>query len=249
MAYRRPGSKFRANGNYQRSTAQQKLKNYGSLQTTTNRHQVQGVVSEFASMTAGLYAPLQLLAFRRNNGSPLSPTASNNYQTSQVYNGGYIKNFKCDIYAKSLSSTVTFKIDVYAVALSFYDALVWDTVITTSCPVSFSVAAGFEGDVSAKTPSATLIAPNSINNYKFVQHYIKKIGSMILSPTDGGETTATMQITNVPPKCRRANLGMFYGLFFHNNSDTNAAATFTGTMEYQLSFDEIPSENVMPYLW
>lgn len=249
MPYRRPGSSIRANGNIQRFGTNRPLKNYTSLQSTTKRHQLQASLASFASILAGEYAPLPLIRFERNSGTPPAATASNNYQNTQVFNGGSVRNFKCDIYAKSLSSTTTFKIDVYAVALSFYDALVWDTVISTACPVQFSVAAGSEGEVTNKAVSATLIAPNTIANYKFVQHYMKKIGSLILAPTDSGTTTATMTLKGVPPKCRRSNLGMFYGLYFHNDSSTNAAANFTGTLEYNISFDEIPSENPMPYLW
>lgn len=248
MAYRRPGYSIR--GNTQRNTTTNRgLKNYALQQTSTERHQLQGALAQFASIASGSYASLTLARFVRNSGTRPTATASNNFQTTGVFNGGKISNFKCDIYAKSLSASTTFKIDVYAVALSFYDALVWDTVISTSCPVTFSVAAGTEGEVVAKTPSATLITPNNINNYKFVQHYIKKIGSFVLAPTDSGVTTATMSLRNIPAKCRRANLGMFYGLFFHNDASTNASAAFTGTMEYNISFDVVPSDTPLPYLW
>lgn len=233
------------------SGAGRSQKNYALAQTTTKRHQYQGSSSQFASILSGEYASLTLAKFERNSGTPPTATASNNYQNNKVYNGGEVRNFSAHIYAKSLSSSTTFKIDVYAVALSFYDALVWDTVISTSCPVSFSVAAGSEGEVVGKTPTATLITPNNIANYKFVQHYIKKIGSFVLSPTDGGSTVATLHLTDkdYPAKCRRANLGMYFGLFFHNDAAANASGNFTGTLEYDISFDEIPSADPLPYLF
>lgn len=249
MPYRGKSRRYSGTGNYAPITTGKPLRNYGSAQTTTQRHQFQGALATFSSIAAGEYAPMTLCKFNRNNGTPLSATASNNYQSANVYNGGKIINFKADLYAKSLSSSTTFKIDVYAVALSFYDALVWNTVQPTACPFTFSTTAGDEGEIDTKTISATLVAPNTINNYKFVQHYIKKIGSLILAPTDGEGTTATMQLRSLPPKCRRANLGMYYGLIFHNDASTNASGVFTGTLEYNISFDVIPSEDVLPYLW
>lgn len=248
MAYRnrtRQHSRTRARG-FTSPSNQYKLKNYANQQTTTLRHQTQSVNTEFASIAAGSYATYHIARLFR---AGVAATASNNVQSNKVNNGSTIGNLKLNIYAKSLSSSTTFKIDVYSVALSFYDALIWDTVQPTYCPVTFSTVGGAEGNVTFDTPSATVIVPNAINNFTFLQHYIKRVGSLILTPTDGADSVATLQLTKFPAKVRRSQTGMFYGLIFHNDSDTNGAGTFTGIMNCDLSFDEYPSDSGMPYLY
>ena len=100
-------------------------KNYASQQSGTKRHQFQWASADFASITAGKYAPITLLKFVRNDGvtddTPPSATASNNYQSNEVMNGSKVVNFRTKIDMKSLSSTKAFSIDVYEITCSFWE--------------------------------------------------------------------------------------------------------------------------------
>jgi len=94
-----------------------------------------------------------------------------------------------------------------------------------------------------------LITENTIKNYKFLQHYIKKRGTVFVTNEDGGNGgEVTININRVPPKCRRSQTGMYWGLFFHNNSDKNGSETLNLDATIEESFEEIPSDNRLPYI-
>lgn len=262
MSYRRPSaprtsvqSTFRTTS---RGTGYQK--NYVSQQSGAKRHQFTADVpcgSVPPALLAGEYAIVPLLKFKRSatgvvDDVPLAPTASNNYQTSNVFNGGKIVNFHATVRIKNRAAIGGY-LDVYQVALSFYDALVWDTLFPTACPVQIDTTtvgpADLRGQVTTKAMTTTLIVENTINNYKFLQHYIKKMGTIFITNEDGGNGgEVTINIDKVPAKCRRSQTGMFWGLFLHNNSDKNGAETLTLDCTVEESFDEIPSDNRLPFI-
>ena len=63
---------------------------------------------------------------------PLDPTASNNYQTANVMNGSYINNFNAKITLKNIDSSDPITLDLYQVAVSFYDVLIWETLFDSA---------------------------------------------------------------------------------------------------------------------
>lgn len=234
--------------------------NYGSLESGLRRHEFQApafpVPAGFPALAPGEYFGHILAGFRRTfsgatSDVPPTATASNNFQSTRVMNGSRIENFRAKITIKNRSNIGGW-LGVYRVALSFYDALIWDTLISTSCPVTFdSTGVGppdTRGRVDTKAVSTTLITKNNWRNYKTVQHYMEYLGDIQLTPEDSDKGLVEIEITDIPPKCRRSNTGMFYAYFFHNSSDMNGAETLQITSSVDVSFDEIPAEDRLPYV-
>lgn len=255
MPYRRPGS-TRLTGSIGTGNPLKSNRQMSTLQSPRLRHQYAQAITGFASMLPGVYSALTIARFVRNDGvtddTPPSATASNNLQSNKVMNGSRIQNAKVSINMKSSSASTAFDIDVYEVATSFYDVLVWNTIIPTSCPLTYdSTTTGppnKQGEVSAKTPTATLITRNNFANYRILQHYMRRLGTVHFTASDGGDNTAVLTLTRIPPKVRRSNQGMYWGLFFVNDSDANNAGTFTGVATAEISFDEIRSDNYLPFI-
>lgn len=261
MSYRRPGrsSQMRVQSSLSpASRSGSSQKQYVSQQTGSKRHQFTAVASGTpGTLTAGLYFNFGLLLFRRSavggtDDVPLAPTASNNYANPFVFNGGKIVNFNATIRLKNRGAIGGY-LDVYEVAVSFYDVLIWDTLFPTACPLTFDSTtvgpADLRGGIALKTITNTLITENTIKNYKFLQHYIKKRGTVFVTNEDGGNGgEVTININRVPPKCRRSQTGMYWGLFFHNNSDKNGSETLNLDATIEESFEEIPSDNRLPYI-
>lgn len=232
-------------------------KNYVSEQSGARRHEVRNtLVGSGGTLLAGTYQYTTLCEFKRSfggvtDGEP-SPTASNNYQSVQVMNGSRISNYTAMLTCKNVSSSLPAILDVYIIALSFYDGLVWDQVISGSCPITYDNStvspADLRGEINWKTPTATLVTKNNYNSYKTVQHFMKYIGQIQLSATDGGKNQVTIPLPNLPRKCRRSNSGMFYGLILHNDSNINEGASLDVVSNVDIKFLETPSENRIPYV-
>lgn len=231
---------------------------YQTSGTGVWRHEYNTAITGIGSINPASFASVQLLRFVRSFGSagqndfPPSPTASNNFQSFNVFNGSRIENFEAKFNIKNISSTTAYDLDVYIIALSFYDALVWDTVLPSNSLVTFTSALGDpdnRGQVFIKSPTANLVTRNSFANYKINQHYMQKLGTIHLSPSDGTSGTAEFSLKELPMKVRRSQTGMFYAVIFANDSDVNNGSIFQGTGTAQVSFDEIPSENRLPYVY
>ncbi len=232
---------------------------YVSQQSGTKRHQFQSLVSVGTplTLTAGLYFAFRLLRFQRSkaggtNDVPPDATASNNYTTPNVFNGGKIVNFQATIKIKNRGNVGGY-LDIYQVAVSFYDVLVWNTLFPSACPVTFDNTtvgpADLRGQVDLKAVTSILIVKNTINNFKFLQHYIQPMGSVFVTNEDGGNGgEVTINVNRVPAKCRRSQTGMFWALFFHNDSDVNGSETLVLDATITESFEEIPSDNRLPYI-
>lgn len=211
---------------------------YVGQQNTARRHQFQNTTTQSA-LALGDYWVVPLLFGVKTPGSP---TASNNWQTRAVEFGSLVEDFSCKIQIKSANAS-PFLIDVYEVQLSFFDAYLWNAIQPTACPVDQILTAGAtQGQAFDKAVSPTLIIQNTINNFKFVQHYIKYRGQLEFSANSGNDYVQEIIIDKVPPKCKRANIGMFWCLFFKIDSDRNTGATtFTAKTAQDYSFTEIPS--------
>lgn len=236
-----------------------KQSNYVPLQSGGRRHEFSTAAfpapAAFPALAAGEYFGHILCAFERTFGSgddeEPTATASNNYQTPRVMNGSKIQNFQAKISIKNRSNIGGF-LGVYRIALSFYDALVWNTLISGSCPVTMdttTTAPDERGKVSTKTVTTTLVTKNNWNNYKTVQHYMEYLGDIQIPTEDAGNSgLVEIMVNDIPPKCRRSNTGMFYMYLFHNDSDQNGAETLQINSVADISFDEIPSDQRLPWV-
>lgn len=238
--------------NYSRS------KGYVSESSGLRRHEITSVLQGTpAAILPNEYIFTYLLQFKRAFGaaddSEPTATASNNYQTWAVMNGSKVGNFTAKIDIANQSASQPAYLDVYTVAVSFYDVLVWNTILPTQCPFTFdSTTTGppnLQGAVSAKAVSATLITENGYKNYKIVQHYMKKVGTIYMSPSDGGKSNAQIVIDRVPAKCKRSQTGMLFAVILHNPTTKNNAATLNVDATLDLSFNEYPSSNRLPFIY
>lgn len=231
--------------------------NYGVQQTGTRRHNYTATtnVGNPAAMLPGEYYCHLLANFDRTfsvtiEDSPPVPTASNNYQSPTVFNGSRIENFHATVFIKN-NGAVPVNLDVYETALSYYDAFIWNSFIPGSCPVTFDstlLVPDNRGLVAYKAMTSTLISENQIKNFKFLQHYIQEKGTIQLGAAGASDSQVQIDINEVPAKCRRSQTGMFWSLYFHNNSDKNAGATLNLTSTINVGFEEIPADLRLPFI-
>lgn len=261
MPYRRPGrntSSFKTSARSARAPGTQRM-NTTQL-SNSRRHEMSvgafPVPGSFPALAAGEYFGHILCRFVRTfsgslDDTPPTATASNNFQSASVMNQSKITNFRAKISIKNRSNIGGF-LGVYRVALSFWDAHIWNNKYTAECPVSMDTTTtgppDLRGTVSAKAMSATLILKNNWNNFKGVQHYMEYLGDIQVPPEDGGNGgLIEIQLNGLPPKCRRSNEGMFYAYFFSNDSDQNGAETMQIDSTVDISFMETPSDNRIPF--
>lgn len=210
---------------------------------------------EGTSIAAGAYVEVPLLRFSRSFSgtadTPPSPTASNNYQTERVFNGSRVQRFNAVMNIQSFEKSSPsgdaaqdFQLDLYAMVTSFYDAYVFNGLFPTLCPVDFDTSSTNEGEVDFKSVPITLTT-NGYKNYKFVQHYMKYLGRIVIP--QGGN--ANININKIPSKCIRSQTGMFWGLMVHNPSQLNSGNAFQGAVQLSSSFEEIPSDERLPWLY
>ncbi len=234
--------------------------NYVSEHTASRRHEFQTGATRPPGTTlgAGDYLYFPLLQFRRTfhstteNQDP-TPTASNNYASTTVMNGSQVRNFSATITLQNRAS-IGGHLDVYEVICSFYDVLIWDTLNNNLCPFSFQTElttgeSDKRGTVYGKTIAPKYMSKNQIKSYKYIQRYVKHRGLAWLPTEDGGNGgKVVIQINRVPPKCVRSQTGMFWALFFVNDSGQNGSQTLNLDAQADISFNEIPSAERLPYL-
>lgn len=202
-----------------------------------------------ATLALDDYFHIPLLRFDRD-AFP-APTASNNYQTPDATNGSRVSDFLASIKIKTVLA-VPALLDVYEIATSFFDVMVWNTVQPTACPVTFSTAAGAEGEINQKAMVGTLINSNTIANFRFVQHYIKHKGTLEFGVSGSDQDIQEIVANEIPPQCIRSNLGMSWSLYFKFSSlKNNAAATFPYKFAMESNFMESPMTDTeqLPYLY
>lgn len=265
MPYRFTKSKFYARRPGQYSKMSQKTRagglgnradNYSLNQTGGRRHEfivtpVRGnpLVWEPEALVAVALGQMQR-AFNTADEPP-TPTAGNNYQAISVMNGSTIGNYKAKIRLSNNSGSTGAYIDVYTIELSFYEALIWDTVNAgglAMCDFD-QVTADRQGEVSFKNPLPAFSA-NLYKNFKFTHHYMKHRGTIFLTTEDGGGTAqGEINFNIVPGKVRRMQTGAFWGVILHNDSVKNNSDTIDVTVSTEFSFMEYPTENRLPYIY
>jgi hypothetical protein len=227
-------------------------RDYGSRLTGIRRHEFTANVG--GSLAAGAYHEIPLLRFIRSAQSGVddvepTATAGNNFQNPDVMNGSRVSNFQAKIIFNnqdSTASTITHShlFDVYEIQTSFFDAHVWNNFASSLCPIDFDTSSTDEGEVDFKATPITL-TDNNQKNSKFSQHYMRRIGRLEV-PTG---QRVIMNINRVPPKVRRSNFGMFWGLVVHNSSIVNDSDTLNVDITKEQSFTEIPSSERPPWLY
>lgn len=257
MPYRRPGGSRTSVSTAPVSRMGHSNKSYTPQSSGAKRHEVTLGVASNLTLATGEYIILPLLQFRRSatggtNDVPLAPTLGSNFQNNLVMNGSYVSNFKSTIRIKNRGA-ISGYLDLYEVQMSFFDVLIWNTLLPANCPLTFDNTtvgpADLRGGVANKAMTTTLISENNINNRKFLQHYIKKRGSLFISNEDGGNGgELTININKVPAKCRRSQTGMYWGIYLHNNSDKNGGESLNLDVTNQLSFLEHPTDNRLIFL-
>lgn len=258
MPYRYPSGRRSAttSGNRGFPVSGKYPKTYQREQTAIRRHEFQQGGANQANGTtllANEWIGFDICRFKRTFGGatpdvPPTPTASNNYQTADVMNGSAIRNLRAKITMKNKSTASDFTLDVYMVAMSFYDALTTQVVYAGIIPSSMETIAPDQGEVNWATPSGTNLTPNSIHNYKGVQRIYKHLGSIELSQETGKNPIVELNINSIPEKCRRSNLGMYFGIILVNSSAKNGAAGMAYDAAMDVSFDEIPAAERLPWL-
>ena len=182
--------------------------------------------------------------------TPPTPTAGNNYQNISVMNGSTIDQYKAKIRLLNSSGSSSTYIDVYTIELSFYEALIWDTVDAGGLShVNFDQATpDRQGETTFKQPLPTLTA-NQYKNFKFTHHYMKHQGTIFLSSEDGSPAQGEINFSRVPPKVKRMQTGAFWGVVLTNDSIKNDGATLNVDISTEFSFMEHPTDNRLPYIY
>lgn len=253
MPYRRPsGSRSSiTQGAFQRRPSA--IRDYAPLQTGTWRHQFTTNSASLGSapLTINEYLVFEHVKFVRTfSGSaddPPTPDQSNNYANIKCFNGSSMSRMNSSITLKN-NGADPITLDVYEIALSFWEGLIWDTIKTATCPIEFNVSSPNQGNVSAKTITASIIDANDILAFKFSAHYCKPVGTVTIGNTNG-DNVATFPINSIPPKCRRSQTGMYYAHIFHYPAVKNLNQTSADIeVNHSVDFDEHPSENRLPYI-
>ena len=258
---RYPGSSLRAaNVGASSSYIGRLPANYGGQQTGGIRHEASFATDGFegtvpSMLPSGEYFIIENMKMRRSfsgtdDDTPNTPTVSNNLASVDIMNGSSASNFTSNIRIKNEDTNDTVTLDVYNIALSWYEALIWDTINTNGSPLSFNVAVATpdqRGNVTAKLAQASEISVQDWNNLKFQQHYMQHLGAVTIGNADGNNVIEFRQ-SRIPPKCRRSQTGMYWATLFLFDSTKNDQATATLNVNQELKFDEHPSDQRLPYL-
>lgn len=231
------------------------MRSYAKEQTGVKRHQYNSAVLGSGAIATGLYQIIPIVQMKRtftvNNDEEDSPTQGSNYETPDVMNGSYVTNFDTTLHIHNKTNTNSGWLTVYEIALSYYDALIWNTLMPSNCPVQFDTASvgppDHRGEVTIKTPSLNLIDEDVIKSHRFQQRYIRELGKVYVPHwNEGGKVD--IKLNDIPSKCKRVQQGTFYGIVLFNDPVVNSSASVVATTSMENSFDEIPSSNRFAYL-
>lgn len=175
----------------------------------------------------GKYALMPLAYFRRTFGSPTAdvpPTPinyTNNYATPACFNGSRLDKFQGKITLKNESANQLY-LDVCMIAVSFYDALVWNTVWAAASPINFvnTLGAVDGGHITQKAIGLGFMDMTTIRDSTFIKRFVTYMGTITVPAVNAGGI-AEININQIPAKCRRVNQGMYWGLAFCNDGLKN----------------------------
>ena len=139
------------------------------------------------------------------------------------------------------------------VAFSFWDAFVWQTTNASKLGsmITFNTTSAnnpdLRGEVDWENVHSTLFTLNNYKNSKFDQHYLRKVGTVYVNSEDANQSEFSFDINQIPSKVKRSQTGMFYSILLHNESEKNGAKTLQIDATAEISFQETPSANRLPY--
>ena len=124
-----------------------------------------------------------------------------------------------------------------------------DDTYNAECPIEYQgsgTAIDVQGQVGFKS-THVIWTENTYKNFKGLQRHISLLGTVALTSEDGGAPHAEFTIRGLPPKCRRSQTGMFYGLMYHYSSTKNTTAVADIQISVDTKFNEIPADNRIPF--
>lgn len=231
--------------------------NYKSSGTGIRRHDLNLEIAQGnMAIDSGSYFPFPFFRFQRTFSPAaadpdVEPTAtsSNNYVSLNVMNGSAIRNHSSSIKIQNEGAQPHY-LNIYSAVFSFADALYASSLFPVEFPYTMELSGNNQGQIDENTPNATSFNDTQWRNFKTLQKYIKKLGTINIGTHDSGDRgVAELNFTGVPPKTVRSQTGMYYGLIIQNDSQLNGAAAFNGTITQQTSFEEIPSTDRIPFRW
>ena len=81
------------------------------------------------------------------------------------------------------------------------------------------------------------------NNFKFMQHFAKHLGSVTIGDVQGDNVVELKQ-NRIPSKVRRSQTGMYWGTLFLYDATKNTDNTANIEFNHELSFRESTSANL-----
>ncbi len=227
-------------------------RNYVSQASGTRRHELTIGFNQ-GDIPLGDYVTQVLCRFKRSfdtgDDDPPTPTQSNNYQSTTVFNGSKILDYECKIKIMNQSGGSGTYLDVYLLTASFSDAVWHNTILGSSALYSMQTTPSNEaGDTNFISPHP-VFTENFYKGSKTMQRTVKQLGTVFVTSEDGGTPQAEFTLRGLPPQVRRSQTGMFYGLLFHYSGDKNTAVTTDLNMTAEIKFKEQPSDNRLPFNW
>ncbi len=252
MSYlsRNRSSGFQARSLGRRTSTTDYRRTTGAPTTFNRRHEF---TSDHGTMTtSGEYETIIFAKYKRDFTLPdddPTPTASNNYQTPNIQQGGMVNSFQARVMMRHVALNPAFY-DIYEVVCSFYDSLITDTIKDVLCPIQMTTdmpgSLDNRGEVTFKSPHITF-TDNNLKNSQLLQHIIHHRIRVPFGQKDATATPTTLEFNRIPAKCRRSQIGMFYGLIIHNPSDLNGSATPNLQISSEIAFNESPTTQKMPW--
>ena len=163
-------------------------------------------------------------------------------------NGSSISNFKSHWRITNNDTNDTCNLDIFQIATSYFDVPSWGLLNADGNPLNDSgAAANVEGQVTWKGIHPADLSIQDWNNLKTQQHYMQHMGTVTIGNADN-ENTVELELNRIPPKVRRSQTGMFWGLLFLYDFTKNSAAVADLDFNQTVKFDEHPSDQRLPYL-
>lgn len=187
-----------------------------------------------------------LMSFDTSADTPPTPNKSNHIAGASVFNGSRMDNFSSVIRLKN-NDAVTRYLDLYECTLSFLEPTDWLSIRGVPRPVVQSLTGVSAGNSSTPTPAIGVIDSQAYQESLTDQHYMKKIGTIEMGAAASGDNTVELHHNIIPPKCRHANYGMIWTLFFHNDFNKNGVVTQNTSFNQEISFSETPSAHRIPF--
>ena len=231
--------------------------NFKNLGSSIRRHNLNvNIASGQTAIDSGEVLYVNVCQMQRTFGSgddeEPTPTASNNFAAAGVMNGSNIYNQKTSVKIQNEGAQPHY-LNVYGVSLSFSDAIYASAIMGNSFPYTMETVDNTpdqRGVITPMDPNLTTFDDTIWRNFMTLQRYVTKIGTINLGTHDSGDRgVAELNFNGVPPKCRKSQTGMYYGYIIQNDGILNNAAAFNGNIIQQTNFEEVPSNNRLPYQW